>query len=173
MQMDLSLALSQIFPITWSLLSDSEKKNVFEEFSASWGIEDLHFFPMLLRQMRLGDQVIEAAHYEFLKFWTPQLEVSLKTSTIPYVLNPTLQFVSLNAAAGLFGKDPGLYLLWKWNEQLREMMLFKDQAALLDRLQEDQILLRTELSSKQNEILDQLLTLRIVLENISQIGLNS
>lgn len=171
--MDLSLALSEIFPITLSLFSDGEKAAVIEEFSASWGVEDLHFFPMLLRQMRWGSQIIEASHYEFLKYWTPQLEVSLKSSSVPYLLNPTLQFASLKAAASLFEKDPGLYLLWKWNGQLREMMLFKDQAALLDHLQEDQILLRSELSPKENEVLDQLLTLRIVLENVTEIGLNS
>jgi hypothetical protein len=171
--MDLSPALQEIFPLTFSLISEAQSLSLRKEFSRDWGLDQIHFFPMLVRQRKFEVRVIEIADYEYLKHWLKDQILSRSLSAAPFVLNPTLQFIWLGEAAEILRKDPGLYALWKWDGQDLEKMLSPIEAQVLDRLREDQIFLQSEFSEDQNTILVQLISMHMVFENINQTELRS
>ncbi|MEZ0391001.1 MAG: hypothetical protein ACAH59_02220 [Pseudobdellovibrionaceae bacterium] len=150
--MALSSDLEKIFPLTLSLLEAEESQRFQHEFEKDWGFERLHFFPMLLKSHKCPQKILEVGDYEYLQFFLQSQTFSAVSSGPHLQLNTSLQFFPLRSASEILGKEPGLYLLWKSAGQVQERKATFEEAQLLDRLREDQMLFEADLSSQEKEI---------------------
>ncbi len=159
--MDLSFSLTTIFPRTLQLLDRLESERLQRDFMQSWGMDQLHFFPMMLKENGKPQALIETADYEYqiyrLKY---RDEGAQRKEGAHLMINPSCQFVRIQAAAASLQLPAGVYALWRdVKNEVKQKRLGVSEATLLDRLQEDLILLPQELSSADlavlNELVDQ------------------
>lgn len=163
--MTLSPDLQEIFPLTFSLLEAEKAEGLRAEFLKDWGVHNLHFFPMLLREKKYPPSVVETADYEFQMFYLKQESFPLRRDLGENIIvHPSCQFLHLQSAAAVLGWQRGLYVFWKNGERIEKKRLNLAEVSLLDRLQDDMILFRRDLSSDEVHVLESLLAIGIVCE---------
>ncbi len=163
--LDLSLALKKIFPLTFSQFQEMEAEKVVRDFSKDWSLENLHFFPMFLRETKCATGIVETADYEYLHHSLKEQDFSTPKSSGIYVLNPSLRILLLGESVRSLKKEPGLYAIWKWQDQVLEMKLSERQLEVLERLQEDVVTLPEEFEEGWGRVvLEDLLCHRILLK---------
>lgn len=160
--MSLSPDLQKIFPLTFALLPAQMGSSLQSEFEADWGLGKLHFFPMLIKHKKFPANVQETADYEYMKWWLANESFSSSVKGAHLVLNPSLQFLLIQASAETLKKDPGVYLLWKTESEVRERKATREEASLLDRLRDDHMIFEKDLNDSEIQILQKLRTLGIV-----------
>lgn len=161
--MNLSLSLREIFPITFSLLSEEQERELTVEFEAEWGLGKLHFFPMLIRQKQFSETLQEVADYEFLRHLVASEAPFSLRPRAHFFLHPSVQYLLIRSAADTLMKDPGVYLLWKSEGCINERRVSEAEALLLDRLKDDQLVYPQDLSSEEQPIAEELKELGIVM----------
>ncbi|MGZ5280344.1 MAG: hypothetical protein ACXWC9_10395 [Pseudobdellovibrionaceae bacterium] len=165
--MNLSSDLTTIFPITFSLLGSEQAADLQSRFLQEWGLLNLHFFPMVLREQRFPLAAIEAADFEFQLYFLSSQNFSMKPSlSANLIVHPSCQFVQISASAEALGRPAGLYVLWKNAVTVNEKRLDKAEAALLDRLQEDLPVYRQSLDRAELGIFKNLLNLGVIAESL-------
>jgi hypothetical protein len=164
--MGLSLDLTEIFPLTFSLLEASAAEELCIEFLRDWGAGNLHFFPMLVREKNYPTAVIELADYEFQRFFLGKQNFSQrKDSGLNLSLNSSCQFLHIQASAITLQCPAGLYVLWKsLDGQVEEKRLDIHEAALVDRLQDGMVVHRHDLTPFEQGVLQTLMDFGIVCE---------
>lgn len=168
--MSLSSDLTTIFPITFSLLGFEQGAHLQSQFLKDWGLHNLHFFPMVLREQRYPLAAIEAADFEYQIYFLRSQSFSSKSSlSANLTVHLSCQFVQISVSADVLSRPPGLYVLWKNAETIHERRLDKAEAYLLDRLQDDLPVYRQGLDRAELLILKKLLSLGIVSENLTKI----
>lgn len=163
--MALSLNLQRIFPLTFSLLPPTVAAALCSEFENSWDFERLHFFPMLVRQKKISHEVTEVADFEYLQDWLQRQDGEVKLQGDHLYLNPSAQILLLTAGAQVLKREPGVYVLWKKKNQVCDRHLNQAEAEFLNRLQEDHLLFRRDLSASELPLLRELIAEKIVFEN--------
>jgi len=159
-----------IFPITFSLLAPEPAANLQAQFLKEWGLRNLHFFPMVLREQSFPLAVIETADFEFQIHFLKTQEFPLRrVLSANLILHPSCQFVRISAATTALHRPVGVYVLWKNTEPVYEKRLDQKEAALLDRLQEDLPVYRQNLDAAELDVLQNLLSLGIIIENLPKI----
>jgi hypothetical protein len=160
--MALSPDLQEIFPLTFSQLTPKKANELRAEFHSDWGFENLHFFPMLVRQKKYPLAVIEIADYEFLRHTLEEQTFPRSAPTAHLSLDPSVQFTLVHSSAAVLEKAPGVYLLWKKKNQLQEKILSEDEALFLDRLREDQLVYETDLTPQEALVVERFRSLGIL-----------
>lgn len=137
--------LEKYFPRTFLLLSKPERMLVDVEFFKNFTVpRDLRYFPMLLKQMKLKEEVVQTADYEHLRRWVEASEEIPLKSQGKYRLNSTVQWIVLESAAAGLGKEAGLYILWKHQGHVLERKLSEIEAKLISELHEHPELVTTD-----------------------------
>jgi len=160
--MSLSPDLQKIFPLTFSRLPAEMGSSLQREFEVDWGLGKLHFFPMLIRHKKFSTEIQEIADYEYLRHWLRSENFSFRLLGAHLILNPSLQFLLLHASAGVLNKEPGVYLLWKKDSEVLERKATREEADLLDRLREDQVVYARDLSFQELQTVEKMRALGIV-----------
>lgn len=160
--MALSPDLKKIFPLTFSLLPMDAGASLQREFEVDWGLGKLHFFPMLIRHKKYSPQIQEIADYEYLRYWLQSESFSDRISGAHLILNPSLQFLLVHASAETLKKEPGVYLLWKCQSEVLEKKATREEADLLDRLRDDQMVFLKDLSELEQLTIQEMRSLGIV-----------
>ena len=112
---------------------------------------------MSLRDQKIENQIVEVADYEYLHYSLKMESSSSQSRTEIPGINPTARFLWLSESAEILGKASGLYVLWKNSlGHIQERRLSKAEAAVLDRLCEDLVLILSELSLTEAGTLSQL-----------------
>lgn len=168
--MELSPSLQKLFPITFSLLPEAAARAFQSEFENHWGFEKLHFFPMLVREKKFSEQITEVADFEYLVSWLEKQDSATRLSGSHLYMNPTAQVILLTEGAAALGREPGVYVLWRKKDSVCDRKMTKEEALLLDRLRDDQIVHRQELDPDESKLLTALLEEEIVFENPSPVG---
>lgn len=151
--------MEQIFSRTLQIM----KQMLGAQAQVAWdGVSslDIHEVPMCLRAEGLPAEIVETAYYESLRFFVENEDQGNgRCHPSGIRVNPSLQWLQINQAAKILDKKPGLYLLWKTPQGLREMVITERQAELLDQLMDDQI---ASFSSDDEVELQKFATLGIV-----------
>jgi hypothetical protein len=165
--MDLSLDLEKIFSQTLSALGAEDAAKVRADFEQEWGVRNLHFFPMVLREKKYSLAVVEIADYEFQIHFLRTQDFGVRPSgSANLIVHASCQFIRISAASVILKKNAGLYVIWKIANEIREKRLEMSEAALLDRLREDLPVYRKSLSDDEYQTLLNLMKLGIINENV-------
>lgn len=120
-----------------------------KEFGQEFSLSNIQFFPMWLRANKFSTEVVELAHFESLLFAAANIpEGSLKQRQIQ--VNPSSQFIRLEKASSILGREPGLYAIWK-SGAVNICKLDFLEAKIIDRLQEDLFFNESELMTDQEK----------------------
>lgn len=139
--------LQKYFPKTFELLTKPQRSLIDVEFFRDFTIpQDIRYFPMLLKQMKLEEKIVQTADYEYLIRWTETAEEVLVKTESQFRLNSTLQWIVLESAAEYLEKIPGLYAIWKFQGQLMERKLSETEAQLIADLHEHPELVSVEVT---------------------------
>ena len=129
--------LEKYFPRTFALLSLQEKTRIDVEFFQSYSLpQDLRYFPMMMKQSGLREEIVQTADYEYLAHMVKNSEETLMKKQGRFRLNSTIQWIVLESGAANLGKEPGLYGLWKFQGKTFERKLAQDEAQLISEIRE-------------------------------------
>jgi hypothetical protein len=140
--MDLSLkhgkTLEKIFPRTFGLLSQLEIRQTQVGFLKNWTLDQLHFFPMWLKEQRMPLSWIQVADYEYLKH-SLSLQENFPVQQPGWHWSSSTRILLFTEGAKALKLQPGIYVIWKNPAGVQERILTELELRLLEALQEDHI----------------------------------
>ncbi len=128
--------MRQVFPRTFALLSETQAWQLEAQFLGQFSQQQLHFFPMWLKEQKKALSLIQCADYEYLKF-AVQTEERASLSHPRWHWHSSVRLLLFTAGAEALGKVAGVYALWKCEENFCERILNQEELTLMEALNED------------------------------------
>lgn len=147
----------------------SRTKDFFAEFPfAEFSLEAcVHYFPMWLRQHKFPATLIEVSYFEAIQAQQRNFVTHFPGSrlTLGIRLNPSLQVIEIKASAEYLSLEAGTYLFYVYQNNPQFLLAEKSDLQLIERLEEDVIATRLELTqSFAQSRMEELLNLGILEE---------
>ncbi len=157
----------RIFKTTFAQFSPAEAESIVIAFTAEFGQQGHHYFPMWLKERQFPKEIIEVSFYESLKVHVLDFIETAKPQAYLRI-HPSCNFMQIQSATKILNKEEGLYVLWN-NRGPQEKKISLNEARLLDRLMEDVLFTESEIKNKDElAMIENLLQLGILLKGKAQ-----